>query len=406
METDPAPADLTTVPFAYQVMLKPRGAICNLDCAYCYYLSKERLYPGSDFRMSDELLEEFVRQYIETQDVPEITFAWQGGEPLLMGLDFYRKVVELQWKHAPTGTRIVNAFQTNGLLLDDEWGTFLHDHGFLIGLSLDGPEEMHDAFRVDKGGLPTWSRVMEGLDCLRKHEVEFNILTCVQAANMEHPVEVYRFLRDEVEAWFIQFIPIVERDNESGFQEGDAITARSVTGRAYGSFLNDVFDEWVRRDVGNVFVQIFDVALAAWCGMRPSLCIFEETCGTALVLEHNGDLYSCDHFVEPRHLLGSIVDEPMIDLVRSDQQQEFSQAKRDTLPRYCRECEVRFICNGGCPKNRVLSTPDDETGLNWLCEGYRMFFGHIDPAMRFMAGELRAGRPPASIMHQLPGSGH
>jgi len=406
MDTGPTSADPPPVPFAYQVMLKPRGAICNLDCAYCYYLSKERLYPGSDFRMSDELLETFIRQYIETQDVPEITFAWQGGEPLLMGLDFYRKAVELQWKYAPTGTRIVNAFQTNGLLLDDEWGRFLHDHGFLIGLSLDGPEEMHDTFRVDKGGEPTWSRVMAGLDTLRKHEVEFNILTCVQAANMEHPVEVYRFLRDEVEAWFIQFIPIVERDNESGFQEGDAVTARSVTGRAYGSFLTDVFDEWVRRDVGEVFVQIFDVALAAWCGMRPALCIFEETCGTALVLEHNGDLYSCDHFVEPRHLLGDIAGRPMIDLVRSDQQKRFGEAKRDSLPRYCRECEVRFICNGGCPKNRVLRTPDGEPGLNWLCEGYRQFFGHIDPAMRFMAGELRAGRPPANIMNQLPGSGH
>jgi len=391
---------------AYQVMLKPRGPICNLDCDYCYYLSKERLYPGSEFRMGDELLETFIRKYIETQDVPEITFAWQGGEPLLMGLDFYRRVVEYQWKYAPSGTRIVNAFQTNGLLLDDEWGTFLHDHGFLIGLSLDGPEEMHDAFRVDRGGEPTWTRVMAGLETLRKHEVEFNILTCVHTANMEHPVEVYRFLRDEVEAWFIQFIPIVERDNESGFQEGEAITARSVTGSAYGSFLTGVFDEWVRRDVGNLFVQIFDVALAAWCGMSPSLCIFEETCGTALVLEHNGDLYSCDHFVEPRHLLGNITGDSMIDLVWSDQQREFGEAKRDTLPRYCLQCDVRFICNGGCPKNRVLRTPDDETGLNWLCEGYRTFFGHIDPAMQFMVGELRAGRPPANVMHQLPGSGH
>jgi uncharacterized protein len=245
---------------------------------------------------------------------------------------------------------------------------------------------------------------MAGLDILRTHEVEFNILTCVHAANMEQPIEVYRFLRDEVGAWFIQFIPIVERDNENGFQEGDAITDRSVTGPAYGSFLIEVFDEWVRRDVGRVFVQIFDVALAAWYGMRPALCIFEETCGTALVLEHNGDLYSCDHFVEPRHLLGTITTEPMIDLVRSDQQRDFGQAKRDTLPRYCRECEVRFICNGGCPKNRVLRTPDGDAGLNWLCEGYRAFFGHIDPAMRFMAGELRAGRPPANIMHQLPGS--
>jgi uncharacterized protein len=321
-----------------------------------------------------------------------------------MGLDFDCRAVEYQRRYAPPGVRIVNAFQTNGLLLDDDWGSFLHEEGFLIGLSLDGPEAMHDAWRVDKGGAPTWSRVMAGLDCLRNHEVEFNILTCVHAANMDHPLEVYRFLRDEVGAWFIQFIPIVERDNESGFQEGEAITDRSVTGQGYGSFLIEVFDEWVRRDVGAVFVQIFDVALAAWYGLRPSLCIFEETCGTALVMEHNGDLYSCDHFVEPRHLLGNIAGTPMIDLVRSDQQLTFGLAKRDTLPRYCRECEVRFICNGGCPKNRVRTTRDGEPGLNWLCEGYRMFFSHIDPAMRFMAGELRAGRPPANVMHRLPGS--
>lgn len=386
-------------------MLKPRGAICNLNCSYCYYLSKEKLYPGSSFRMSDELLEEFIRQYIESQNVPEIVFAWQGGEPLLMGLDFYRKAVEYQHRYAPQGVRIVNAFQTNGLLLDEEWCSFLHDHGFLIGLSLDGPEEMHDAFRVDRGGEPTWARVMKGLEYLQKHEVEFNILTCVHAANMHHPVEVYRFLRDEVEAWFIQFIPIVERYNETGFLEGERITDRSVTGQAYGSFLIDVFDEWVRSDVGSMFVQVFDVALAAWHGMRPSLCIFEETCGTALVMEHNGDLYCCDHFVEPRHLLGNIRGESMVDLVRSDQQKEFGLAKRDTLPRFCRDCDVRFVCNGGCPKNRVLHTADDEPGLNWLCEGYRAFFGHIDPAMRFMAGELRAGRAPANVMNQLPGSG-
>lgn len=391
-------------PFAYQVMLKPRGPVCNLSCDYCYYLSKERLYPGSRFRMSDELLEEFVRQYIETQETPEITFAWQGGEPLLMGLDFYRKAVEFQYRYAPQGTRIVNAFQTNGLLLDDEWGTFLHDHGFLVGLSLDGPEEVHDAFRTDRGGEPTWSKVMAGLECLDRHQVECNILTCVHAANMDHPLEVYRFLRDEAGAWFIQFIPVVERDNESGYQEGDSITDRSVTGERYGSFLTSVFDEWVRNDVGEVFVQLFDVALAAWYGMRPPLCIFEETCGRALVMEHNGDLYACDHFVEPRHLLGNIADNPMIDLVRSERQREFGQAKLESLPRYCRECEVRFVCNGGCPKNRVLETPDGEPGLNWLCEGYRAFFRHIDPAMRFMVGELQAGRPPANIMGQMPGS--
>jgi uncharacterized protein len=382
-------------------MLKPRGAICNLDCSYCFYLAKEKLFPGGQFRMSEDLLESYTRQYIEAQQVPEVNFAWQGGEPTLMGLDFFRRAVELQEKYRKPGMRILNSFQTNGTLLDDEWGEFLHARGFLIGLSMDGPAVLHDAYRVDKGGRPTHAKVMRAAELLQKHQVEFNILCCVHAANADHPLDVYRFFRDDVGAQFMQFIPIVERDNETSFQEGETITARSVGGRQYGDFLIAIFDEWVRRDVGRVFVQIFDVALAAWVGQRPGLCVFEETCGLALAMEHTGDLYACDHYVEPKHHLGNIQEIPLIDLVSSDQQRGFGQAKRDTLPRYCRECEVRFVCNGGCPKNRIIRTPDGEPGLNYLCEGYKAFFTHIDGPMKLMASELRAGRPPANVILHL-----
>lgn len=382
-----------TAPPAFNVMLKPRGAICNLDCAYCYYLSKERLYPGSRFRMSSELLETCTGQYIEAQRVPEVTFAWQGGEPTLMGLDFFRLAVEFQQEYCRPGVRIHNVLQTNGITLDDEWCRFFRKHNFLIGVSLDGPRDLHDVYRVDKGGKPTFDHVMAGVALLKQHGVDFNILATVHAANADHPLEVYRFLRDEVGASFIQFIPIVEMDNDTGFQEGDKVAERSVAGRQYGAFLIAIFDEWVRRDVGRVFVQIFDVALTAWLGQRPGLCIFEETCGTALVMEHNGDFYSCDHFVEPRHELGNIQEISLVEMVGSEQQRQFGLTKRDMLPRYCRECQVRFICNGGCPKNRILRTPDGQPGLNYLCEGYKAFFTRIDRPMQIMAAELQVGRP-------------
>jgi uncharacterized protein len=399
--TLPTASEATWPPAAFHIMLKPRGAICNLDCAYCYFLSKELLYPGSRFRMAAELLEEYTRQYIAAQRAPEVTFAWQGGEPTLMGLPFFQLAVELQQKYRRPGMRIHNALQTNGTTLDDDWCRFLRRHNFLLGVSVDGPQALHDTYRVDKGGKPTFERVMAGIALLKRHDVEFNILTTLHAANADHPLEVYRFLRDEVGTRFMQFIPIVERDNESGFQEGDAVRPRSVTAAQYGAFLTTLFDEWVRRDVGRVFVQIFDVALAAWVGQRPGLCIFEETCGAALAMEHNGDVYSCDHFVEPRYRLGNMRDIPLIELVASEQQQRFGQAKRDTLPRYCHECAVRFVCNGGCPKDRVLLTPDGEPGLNYLCAGYKAFFSHIDRPMRLMAAELQAGRPPANIMSIL-----
>jgi uncharacterized protein len=382
-------------------MTKPRGAICNLDCEYCYFLSKEMLYPGSRFRMAAELLEEYVKQYIEAQRVPEATFAWQGGEPTLMGLDFYKLAVQLQRKHRRPGMRVINALQTNATTLTDEWCEFFREHEFLIGVSLDGPRELHDRYRVDKGGRPTFDRVIAGVSLLRKHRVEFNVLTTLHAANAGHPLEVYRFLRDDVGARFIQFIPIVERDNDTGFQEGLDVTGRSVTARRYGEFLCEVFDEWVRRDVGRVFVQIFDVALAAWVGQRPGLCIFEETCGTALAMEHNGDVYSCDHYVEPRHKLGNITRIPLLQLAASEEQRAFGLAKRDALPSYCLQCEVRFVCNGGCPKDRIIETPDGEPGLNYLCEGYRRFFNHVDRPMRIMASELRRGRPPANVSQIL-----
>ncbi len=393
--------DADVTPAAFHVMTKPRGAICNLDCKYCYFLSKEMMYPGSRFRMADELLESYTRQYIEAQRVPEVTFAWQGGEPTLMGLEFFERAVELQQKYKRPGMRIHNAFQTNGVLLDDAWCAFFHEHNFLIGLSVDGPEHIHDAYRVDKGGKPTFAKVMDGLALLKQHKVEFNILTTVHAANAEHGVEVYRALRDQIGTQFMQFIPIVERDNDTGYQEGEDVTNRSITAAQYGRFLSDIFDEWVRNDVGRVFVQIFDVALAAWVGERPGLCVFEETCGMALALEHNGDLFSCDHYVEPAYKLGNIMEIPLVDMVSSDRQRQFGLDKRDTLPQYCRECEVRFVCNGGCPKDRILSTPNGEPGLNYLCAGFRSFFNHIDKPMRIMANELRHRRPPANVSRIL-----
>ncbi|MCB9456832.1 MAG: anaerobic sulfatase maturase [Anaerolineaceae bacterium] len=383
---------------AFHLMTKPRGAICNLDCKYCYFLSKERLYPDSDFRMSETLLEDYTRQYIAAQRVPEVTFAWQGGEPTLMGLDFYRQAVAYQQKHKKPGMRIYNALQTNGITLDDDWCQFFAENDFLIGVSLDGPQALHDAYRVDKGGAPTFERVMRGISLLKQHRAEFNILTTVHAVNADHPLELYRFMRDEVKTRFLQFIPIVERDNLTGYQEGNAVTERSVTAEQYGQFLIGVFDEWVRHDVGRVYVQIFDVALAAWSGHKPGLCVFEETCGRALAMEHNGDVYSCDHFVEPKHKLGNLVDIPLTELVNSDQQRTFGLAKRDALPQYCRECAVRFVCNGGCPKNRIISTPSGEPGLNYLCAGYKAFFTHLDEPMRFMADELAQRRAPANVM--------
>ena len=391
-------------PSYFHVLGKPSGATCNLDCTYCFFLSKEKLYPNSRFRMSDETLETYIRQVIESQRAPEVTISWQGGEPTLMGLDFFKQAMDYVTHYTRPGVTVGHTMQTNGILLNEAWCEFFREHNFLIGLSMDGPQAMHDTYRVDKGGAPTFQKVMRAARLLREHQVEFNILTTVNAANADHPLEVYRFLRDEVSTNFIQFIPIVERINEQGeigFQEGTQVSERSVKPEQWGTFLTTIFDEWVRHDVGTVFVQMFDAALASWYGAPSALCIFAETCGNALALEHNGDLYSCDHFVEPKYLLGNIKQKHMIELVASDQQRQFGLYKRDSLPRYCRECEVRFACNGECPKNRFIETPDGEPGLNYLCAGYKAFFLHVDKLMRIMAELLRRNRAPAEVMLAL-----
>jgi len=385
-------------PPAFQILAKPTGANCNLNCSYCFFLSKQRLYPRSRFRMTDEVLESYFQQYLAAQRVPSANVAWQGGEPTLMGLDFFRRSIALEHKYARPRMTIERTMQTNGTLLDEEWCTFFREHDYLIGLSLDGPRELHDAHRRDKAGHPTFDRVIRAADMLQEHGVKLNVLTTVNAANADYPLDVYRFLRDEVGTRFIQFIPIVERDNETGFQEGNTVTDRSVTAEQWGRFLTIIFDEWITRDVGSVFVQHFDAALASWVGTPPAVCVFSPTCGAALALEHNGDLYSCDHFVEPRCLLGNILETPMLKLVASDAQRQFGLNKRDTLPRSCRECAVRFACHGECPKNRFIDAPSGEQGLNYLCAGYRAFFTHIDHPMRQMASLLRQGRAPAEVM--------
>ena len=393
-------------------MAKPTGPICNLDCKYCFYLEKENLYPGKHgWAMPEEVLESYIRQYIQAQVAPSITFAWQGGEPTLLGIDFYRKVVAFEHKYAD-GRRIANAFQTNGVLLNDAWAEFFAENSFLVGLSIDGPRELHDCYRVNKGGKPTFDSVMAGIGFLRKHGVDFNTLTVVNRKNSYHPLEVYRFLR-EVGSGYMQFIPVVERIAAApgpdglhlispSWQSSAEVSDWSVEPLQFGKFLCAIFDEWVRRDVGEYFVQVFDVALESWYGMPQGLCVFRETCGAALAIEHNGDLYSCDHFVYPENKLGNIMAAPLESLAGSAQQRRFGLSKRTTLPRYCRECEVRFACNGECPKHRFLTTPDGEPGLNYLCAGYKLFFNHIGPYMEFMATELQNDRAPANVMTWQP----
>lgn len=405
------PAQPAPVPLpVFQIMTKPVGPICNLDCRYCFYLEKERLYPArrdpQQWAMPDHVLESYIRQYIEGQSAPTVNFVWQGGEPTLLGVEYFRKVVAWQKQYAG-GKRIENALQTNGVLLNDKWGAFFAESDFLVGISIDGPPALHDAYRVDKGGQQSLSRVLRGLGYLKKHGVRFNTLTVVHRENSYHPLEVYRFLK-EVGSIFIQFIPVVERiaprSDPPGMklakpsQAQGRVSDWSIEAAQYGIFLCAIFDEWVRCDVGRRFVQIFDVALESWMGLQPSLCVFRETCGSALAMEHNGDLYSCDHFVYPENRLGNIIDRPLAGLVNSPQQQQFGRDKLDLLPRYCRDCSVRFACNGECPKHRFLRTPEGEEGLNYLCAGYKRFFQHIDPYMQFMANELRHRRPPANVM--------
>jgi len=417
---------LTTqgTPWAFHLLAKPTGPICNLDCEYCFFLSKEMLYPGDRFRMADKMLETYISQLFEAQSGPEVNVAWQGGEPTMMGLDFFKRSVEIVEKYRKPRQSVAYTIQTNGVLVDERWAVFFKEHDFLVGLSVDGPEELHDAYRVDKRGKGSFQRVMAGYEHLRAADVDINVLCTVHAANQDRPLDVYRFFRDEMGVRFIQFIPIVERATETllplanlGWstskkesrplyvQSGHHVTNRSVDAGAYGRFLIEIFDQWVKRDVGEVFVQMFDVALASWYGEPGALCIFSETCGLALAMEHNGDLYSCDHYVEPDYLLGNINETPMIELIASDKQRAFGNAKRDTLPQYCRDCEVRFACHGGCPRNRFISTPDGEDGLNYLCAGYKAFFNHVDPAMKLMSRLLVKNRAPSEIVQLgVPGN--
>ena len=395
----------TGFPPAFHLLAKPSGSACNLDCAYCFFLDKEALYPGSKFRMSESMLEQYIRQTIEAHQAEVINIAWQGGEPTLMGLDFYRRALALAEKHRRPGTTFLHTMQTNGVLLDDEWVAFFKENNFLIGISLDGPSDLHNFYRLDKGGQPTFDKVMRGVRLLQKHAVEFNVLVTVNRVNGDYPLEVYHFLRDEVGADWIQFIPVVERINSDGqtlYQEGDTVSDRSVLPEQFGRFLSIIFDEWVRHDVGRIFVQTFEASLRNWLRMPTSgMCVFNETCGTGLALEHNGDLYSCDHFVEPKFLLGNIEQTHMIELIASPQQVKFGQDKRDALPRFCRECDVRFACHGECPKNRFLNTPDGEAGLNYLCTGFKQFFHYVDFPMKIMAGLIRRGHEASEVMEIL-----
>ena len=403
----------------FHVLAKPIGARCNLECRYCFYLEKEpALYPDTGVpRMSEATLERFVRGYIAAQPgSAEVMFGWQGGEPTLLGVAFFERVVELQRQYA-AGRPVANALQTNGTLLDDEWGEFLAREKFLVGLSIDGPRLLHDPYRVDRGGRPTWEKVMQGLRLLKRHRVQFNTLTVLHRRNVRHAVEVYEFLREHGSG-FMQFIPLVERRPEpSELARGLAHGAPQLAGGALlprerlektmaaecpppegvGDFLIEVFDHWVRRDVGRIFVQTFDVALSAWMGQGAPLCIFQETCGRALALEYNGDLYACDHFVYPEHRLGNLHTTPLADLGHGAGAERFGAAKAD-LPRVCRECPVRFVCNGDCPKHRFVAAGEGEPGVSYLCPSYRRFFTHIGPKMEQMAALLRAGRAPAEVM--------
>jgi len=392
----------------FHVLVKPTGPLCNLDCSYCYYLEKEHLYPSTvTWRMPEPVLERFIAEYISAQPVPTVTFSWQGGEPTLLGLDFFRKVVALQQKYAD-GKRIENTFQTNGVRLNEEWCTFFKEHNFLVGISIDGPEDLHNVYRVDKGRKPTFRKVNAAIEKLRAHGVPFNTLTVVHRKNAKEPLRVYEFLK-QIGSTHMQFIPLVERVAEAPTAEGlrlvppeysakSHVTEWSVQPEDYGYFLVTVFDRWVRSDVGKIFVQQFEVTLEAWVGLPPSLCVFRETCGDALVLEHNGDVYACDHFVYPQYRLGNVMENALLECVQSAQQRSFGIAKRETLPKYCRQCEFCFVCRGECPKHRFCLTPDGEPGLNYLCGAYKRFFTHVAPYMDFITREIIQGRPAASVM--------
>lgn len=388
------------------VMTKPVGAICNLACKYCYYLEKTNLYKEntSKFVMSDSLLEKFIEEYINSQTMPQVLFTWHGGETLMRPLSFYQKVVELQKKYA-NGRTIDNCIQTNGTLLNDEWCEFFRNNHWLVGISIDGPQEFHDEYRKNKQGKPSFMKVMQGIHLLNKHQVEWNAMAVVNDYNADYPLEFYHFFK-ELGCHYIQFTPIVERIHPHAdgrhlahvLQKEEKLADFSVSPEQWGNFLCTIFDEWVKNDVGEYFIQIFDATLANWMGAQPGVCTMAPTCGHAGVMEFNGDVYSCDHFVFPEFKLGNIYEKSLIEMMYSEKQIQFGQQKKDSLPNKCKECKYLFACNGECPKNRFLTTEDGEPGLNYLCKGFYQFFEHVAPYMDFMKKELLAERPPANVM--------
>ena len=396
-------------PFArpVYVMAKPVGAACNLACRYCYYLEKKDLYPAQKRTlMSEQTLERYIKLYIEAQTTPHVQFVWHGGEATMRPLDFYRKALEFQRKYG-RGMQIENCLQTNGTLLDDEWCRFLHDNGWLVGLSIDGPQEFHDEYRRDRAGKPTFLKTMRAVNLLNKHKVEWNAMAVVNDYNADYPVEFYRFFKS-IGCRYIQFTPIVERVDGCGRlaavtdrRPGLQVSEMSVSPQQWGNFLIGVFDEWVKEDVGTVFVQLFDSTLANWVGVEPGVCTLARTCGHAAAMEWNGDVYSCDHFVFPGYKLGNIHTSTFVDMMGSERQLRFGEDKRSSLPGDCRECRYLFACNGECPKNRFESSSTGESGKNYLCEGYKKFFAHVAPYMDFMAGELKAERPPSNVMRHF-----
>ena len=403
--------DNIATPFAkpLYVMLKPAGAHCNLACKYCYYLEKNNLYQNTPRHlMSDEMLEQFTREYIEAQTMPQVLFTWHGGEPLMRSIDFYKKALALQKKYAH-GKQIDNVIQTNGTLLTDEWCEFFAKNHWLVGISIDGPQEYHDHYRVTPAGKPSWEKVMQGIQLLKKHRVEWNAMAVVNAYNAEHPLEFYHFFRDNG-CQYLQFTPIVERltEHEDGRTLASLADDReipladaSVTPQQWGNFLCTIFDDWVRHDVGKTFVEIFDCTLANWMGVLPGICAYSKECGHAGMMEHNGDVYSCDHFVFPEYKLGNIREQSLIDMLYGEKQQAFSRLKHTSLPRQCKECDMEFACHGECPKNRFEKDKYGEPGLNYLCQGYYQYYTHVAPYMDFMKRELLAQRPPANIMNVL-----
>ena len=392
-------------PPAFTTMVKPVGATCNLDCSYCYYRDKAEIYSAPQNRMTDDVLEEYVRQYLEAVNLPTVTFCWHGGEPLLAGIDFYRKAVELQQRYA-AGRQIENTLQTNGTLVNDEWCDFFRENNFLVGVSLDGPEEVHDAYRRDCGGAPTFGKVMQAVEKMHNRKVEYNILATVNSRSEGRGKEIYRFLRGISN--FIQFLPVVEyvqlREGRrplivSPDVEGATPAPWSVSARGFGEFMCDVFDEWIKCDVGSRFVQLFDITLANWCGVPPSLCAFCETCGDAPVVEYNGDVYSCDHFVYPEYRLGNILSSTLVEMYTSQEHQAFGRDKREALPMECKRCTYNFLCRGECPKHRFATSKNGDPYMNTLCEGYKRFFRHSDPYMRHMKMLLQKERSPMEVMH-------